>query len=189
MIPSYGWLANTFAPAEQEGISFDPNLPTRRQEYALFADVVRSLRPEIALDLGTGYIPTWHVAPYIAAALGTEVHCVDMDPRTLTMPLHRSIIRECMSFLDETWVPPLLYYPLVYSISVFEHLPGEGHSRIARRLSEWLEPGGIFFLTVDGVDPAILAFLYSEWFDCGERSPDPDAHLQPAVSFLIGRRR
>lgn len=70
----------------------------------------------------------------------------------------------CIDFIKQSYtqvnayrndfIPPLLYddeqFEMVYSVSVFSHLPPEDHAAWLKEFARILTPGGFCFLTVEG---------------------------------------
>lgn len=189
----HGWLArNPAAPAVLANVVFDGSYPTRREEYGFLHDALKTLAERwdqlSALDAGCGYNPAIHVAPYIAGNLGLWVEAIDTDLAHLAMQFHPNIRRTFGSlaatpFQDGT-------FDVVYSISTLEHCPPLVQQRFIVEAFRLLKPGGYLLLTMDEIEPDVLAGMFAPLFDVGEERPfDPDDMLSPRVSYLIARKR
>lgn len=184
----HGWLAkDPQAPATLAGVSFDATLPTRREEYGLVYDAVATLPAARCVDLAAGYVPGWHVAPEILAALGWKVDAVDIDPRSAEMK-HCNGVRRIVADMTATGLLDGRY-PLVLSISVLEHVNDEERRRVAAEAARLAAPGALLVATADEVPPETLASWFTSRFDTGSLRPDPDEHLSPRVSYVVARRR
>ena len=149
-------------PAVIEGISVDrEGTKTRVEEYTFVRDEVKELEPGVALDAATGYVPGWHVLPYILVEMGWEVDTVDFDERTLDMPEHPKISRMVSNITDLSFYHNE-YFDLVTCISTLEHMNPEDQIKATKELLRVLRSGGMLILTADnypGVGPALLANL------------------------------
>lgn len=185
---SHGWLPrNPAAPAVVAGVHFEASLPTRREEYNLLFDSLRDVEPGLALDAGTGYIPEWHVAPYILGEMGWDVLALDFDVRHLSMPPHPNIVRRMG---DLSKLPRAALYDLVICISVLEHCSAEEREAFARDVADLTQPGALLLVTADEYEPPLLAGLFAPHFDCGhfhDLAPG-EQHLSPRVAYCLGRR-
>lgn len=185
--PGFGWLArDPDAPNVVEGVEFDGTLPTRREEYNLLANAARHDR-DVAWDAATGFIPNWHVAPYILAKLGYFVYATDHNPEHMAMPAHPEVKR----FLHDLNDPVPIEdggVDLTCCISVLEHVHHATRASFAREAARVTYPGGLLVVTADDFDPVLLAAYFSDDFDVGELHPDQSEHLTPRVGYVIGRR-
>lgn len=186
---AYGWLAkNPDLPPKVLGVSFDRDLPTRREEYHLVAKVLEKVSnfAGLILDAGTGYIPNWHVAPYIAAALGFSTFAVDTNPLHMEMPPHPKVLRSVQS-MTKIAVDKRAF-DAILSISVIEHCPDEVRAAFAKEAARLAKPGAVLLVTADEFDPELLVSTFPE-FDFGTRTSDPTTHLSPRVAYAYGTRR
>lgn len=186
MIPSYGILGKdaSLQPVVH-GVQFDPELPTRREEYHLVARVAEAVDGWHAWDAGTGFIASWHVAPYILSALNWAVDATDVNAAHLAMPADRKVTRYMRDMVEP---PPAAHYDLVISISVLEHVTPEVRTAFSAHVADVTRRGDVLLVTADEVDPVGLCCMFTPAFDFGERVPDPVEYLTPSVSFCIGRR-
>jgi SAM-dependent methyltransferase len=92
---------------------------------------------------------------YLAGSVGAKVHATDIEPYFVNeykaLRDGRGISPERLQI--ETADGRSLPYPegsfdRVYSVSVLEHIPGEGDSDCVREMARVLAPGGICLLTV-----------------------------------------
>lgn len=129
--PSHGWLAaRPTLGWVVEGVAISPNTKTRNVEYAWAAEALKALWQEGArtlLDAAAGYVPTWHMMPDIAAALGYSVTALDLQRESLEMPRRQNVLRmlgdaETLPFADGA-------FDVALSISVLEHLSAESRRR------------------------------------------------------------
>lgn len=135
---SLPWVVN--------GIHIDPATRTRREEYGWAASMATG---SMILDAATGYVPNWHVLPYIllrTPVCRTVIAC-DMDPRQAQMPYHPAIVRMqgnlmCLPYLDNQ-------FDTVFCISTLEHLDPAEQAASARELLRVCKPGGRMVLTAD----------------------------------------
>lgn len=181
----YGWLGKRDdVKGEVCGVKFDANLPTRNEEYQLLADTLKGVKPGFAYDAGTGYIPEWHVAPYILSKRGWHVDAIDSDPRHLSMPSVEGVYR---MLGDITSSGLLRGYDLVTCISVLEHVNDDTRRGFATDAHRVLKRNGLLLVTADKITPERLIALF-KGFDFGERVEDPKRMLSPRVSFAVGRK-
>lgn len=189
---SYGWLPyNPDAPDTIVGVSFDKVATrTRACEY----DLVHRLAPPAghALDAATGYVPNWHVLPYILAAMGWTVEAIDYDERHLHMPKCAGVARQLaniatLPYDDNT-------FDMTTCISVLEHCPEPVRTAFATEAARVTKPGGLIIITADnypGVTPEALANLIKVGFDVGDRDSDSysDFGGGKRVAYATGIRR
>lgn len=142
-----GWLIrDDNLPWTVNGIPVDPATRTRREEYWW---AFRQATGSIMLDAATGYVPTWHLLPYILANVPvprTIIAC-DVDPRQAQMPANAAVIRMhgnlCyLPYLDSQ-------FDCVLCISTLEHLEPTERMAAAKELLRVCKPGGKLVLTAD----------------------------------------
>jgi hypothetical protein len=186
---SYGWLGRDLnQPPCVEGITFDPYMPTRREEYALVARTLKAIGgagDRMVLDAATGFTPHQHVLPYIIANCGWTCLAIDSNPETLKMPWHPMVYRLEM---DITRIDLMGPFQAVTCISVLEHCPPEVQLTFAAAASQLVPVGGTLIITADEADPEIIPNVFPE-FDFGKRVDDPAIQLNPRVGFGVGIRR
>lgn len=181
---SYGLLAKrpNLKSEWKEAIrlGLDPDLPTRWEEYRFVLDHVRP--SDEVLDIGTGYVPDWHILPEILSPEVFGILAIDADERTLDLPLPYNVFREVHDLYDlPNWDP----FDVVLSVSVFEHLVrrDEAFGRMADLTSDRL------ILTADNTDPEYLADLSRAFgLDPGDRADQEGPSLNPEVSYLVARK-
>lgn len=189
---SHGWLQRANPRLDHvEGVKLDLiGTKTRYEEFTLLAEIAKKVRPEgnkgLALDAGTGYVPDWHIAPYILAKLGWTTLAIDTNEKTLEMRSHSHVIREIMDLRKIE--RPGEWFHLVCCISVLEHLPLRDRVDFAREAARVAVPGGWLVVTADRIPPAHLAELFLPDFDVGELTDFAYSDLEPPVSFVIGRK-
>lgn len=176
-----GWLCRDDSLSwTVNGVYVDPATRTRREEYSW---AFRQTHGSLILDAATGYVPNWHMYPYLVLNVPvprTVVAC-DFDPRQANMPAHPAIIRQhanicILPFLAEQ-------FDTVACISTLEHLPPDDRRLAAAELLRVCKPGGRLVLTAD-LAPW-LPTLYG--LPAGSDSPDEPA-LAPAVYALAMRK-
>lgn len=190
LLPSHGWLAkDEEAPSVVEGVSFDGTLPTRREEYNFLAKAAKEYDGSgyYAYDAATGYVPNWHVAPYILANLGWLVDAVDNDPRTFDMPKHPSVYRHYAD-MNEWPLSKDYVYDLIICISVLEHCDPMVKIGFVEMVYNCLRPGGVLIITADEIDPSVWPKLLGPGLDCGDLQPFDKEHLSPRVGYVVARR-
>jgi SAM-dependent methyltransferase len=158
------------------GIAIDPATRTRKEEYAW---ALAQTKGSLILDAATGYVPSWHMLPYILVNVPiprTVIAC-DVDPRQAQMPAHPAIVRmhgnlTCLPYLDGQ-------FDSVLCISTLEHLDPAERMAGAKELLRVCKPGGRLVLTAD------IAWWLPTLFGLppGSDSPD-DPALSPPVYAL-----
>lgn len=127
-MPSHGWLHRDDSLSWRIcGYDIDPATRTRREEYSWVATRLMSEVPRdqavTVLDVATGYVPGWHMMPYIAAVMGFDVTTIDHDPRTLDMPSTQNVKRHVA---DATAIPfDNESFDIVLCVSTLEHMQRE----------------------------------------------------------------
>lgn len=170
-------------------VPVDPATRTRREEYWWAAEALQALDEEhqTLLDAATGYVPGWHMMPYIAANCGYLVHAVDIDPRHMAMPAHPLVKREMADIAHMKQFPDEAF-DVVACISVLEHLGEAERERAAAELVRVARRALI--ITAD--DAPWLPELFSKFerLDLGVEVPTPAAciHLSPRVYALCARK-
>lgn len=158
------------------GIKVDPATRTRREEYTFAASMAQGT---LLLDAATGYVPGWHLLPYILTNVPvprTVIAC-DVDPRQAQMPGHPAVVRMhgnlcCLPYLDAQ-------FDSTFCISTLEHLEPAERMASAKELLRVTKPGGRLVLTAD-----LGWWLPSLFgFPVGSDSPD-EPTLSPAVYVL-----
>lgn len=186
--PKHGWLGRGPREGDVLGVKFDASLPTRNEEYQLLADTLEGVSPGSALDLATGYVPNWHVAPYILSVLGWNTLAVDVNSDHLLMPPDSRVSRE---MADITSMPQIeSKFDLIICISVLEHLGWIERQKVASEIIRLSRPGTILIVTADDYPPELFTLLFASHFKVGSREPDPseDRRLNPSVSYIVGER-
>lgn len=177
-----GWLTRDDSlPWMVNGIAVDPATRTRREEYHW---AYKQAAGSLMLDAATGYVPTWHMLPYILANVPvprTIIAC-DVDPRQSQMPPHPAVIRMngnlfCLPFLDSQ-------FDTVFCISTLEHLEPTDRAAAARELLRVCKPGGRLVLTAD-LAPWLPTLFGLE---PGSDSSD-EPKLSPPVYALVMERQ
>lgn len=146
IIDSRWLLRDDSLPWTVNGIPVDPATRTRREEYTW---ALAQLDGSLILDAATGYVPTWHMFPYIACNVPiprTVVAC-DLDPRQQDMPTHPAVVRMHASLLSLPYLDA--QFDTVCCISTLEHLRPEEAGAAARELLRVCKPGGRMVLTAD----------------------------------------
>lgn len=180
----YGWLAKRpELPAELEGVQFDPEMPTRREEFNLAAEVASTLCGRVAFDAGCGHTPERHVLAEILGKLGYFVLAMDTDPLVFEMPPALNVLRLCGP-MELARLPPETF-DLVTCISVLEHCPLEVIMRFGQQAAKIVKKGGMVVLTADEAYPEALVLAFPD-FNFGEKAPDPETHLSPRVGYAVG---
>ena len=184
----FGWLAHnpTLTRDSLEGVEFQSDLPTRWEEFAFVRDVLKTQTPGICYDAGSGYTPHQHVLPYILSRLGWTVIAVDANPATLDMPADPNVRRFCGDMTRTS--APAEAFDAILCISTLEHCTPEIQIAFMEEAARLCRPDGVLIVTTDQSQPRALAALFFNYFDVGEPSPDYGEHLDPKVSYLIGRR-
>lgn len=190
----YGWL--THDPKMNgliEGVKFDKvATKTRAEEYMLARDAALTVEGYRALDAATGYVPNWHVMPYILAKLSFIVDTIDCDPRTLDMPAHPHIVRQIGNIAAMPY--DNAEFDLVCCISTLEHCPPAVREEFAKEAARVAKPGATILLTADnypGICPGYLADLIKDDFDVGENLGDESVRFPGCkrVAFAVGTRK
>lgn len=178
----HGWLAAQPALGWTiEGIAIDPTTRTRNVEYAWAAEQLRASATGGAatlLDAASGYVPGWHMLPYIAAQIGYLVVASDLDERSLVMPPHPSIARviddiTAISADDKS-------FDVVTCISVLEHMGREHAEMAAKELCRVARMRVI--VTAD--EAPWLPDLFAPHAALGHADTFEGTHLNPTVYSL-----
>ena len=179
---AHGWLpCNDALSWTIHGVAVAPETRTRREEYHWVASVLNALGSGLhVLDAATGYVPGWHMMPYIAAACGHRVTAVDSNPTTVQMPAHPSVERAVMNISKLDY--PDDSFDAVLCISTLEHMDIADAATIVKELLRVTR--GPIILTADKADwlPSLLAGKA----DIGEPMPWAGPHLEPPVYVLDG---
>lgn len=174
-----GWLLKDDSlPWVINGIHVDPATRTRREEYHWAAGMASG---NMILDAATGYVPNWHMLPYIVLRTPicrTVVAC-DMDPRQKDMPYHPAIVRMngnlmCLPYLDGQ-------FDTTFCISTLEHLEPAEQQASARELYRVTKPGGRVVITADF--GSWIPALYGQ--PIGPHNPDEPALSPPVYAFAF----
>ena len=185
---SFGWLGrDRNQPPCVEGITFDPYMPTRREEYSLVARTIKALGgagDRMVWDAASGFTPHQHVLPYIVAQCGWTCMATDLNPATLDMPKHPRVYRLVQPMEDTNLIGP---FEVVACISVLEHVEPHIREGFARQAARLCPKGGTLIVTADEVEPDILISLFPE-FDFGARAAEPAEQMSPRVAFCVGKR-
>ena len=179
IIDSRWLLKDDFLSWTVNGIKVDPATRTRREEYTW---ALAQTSGSLILDAATGYVPTWHMFPYIATNLPiprTVIAC-DADARQQQMPPHPAVVRMysnlvCLPYLDAQ-------FDTVCCISTLEHLEPAERMASAKELLRVCKPGGRMVLTAD-----LAPWLPTLWgLPHGADAPDQPALSPPvyALSFI-----
>ena len=139
---------------------------SRYLEYPWTANALQPLDGSSLLDVGASRSPL----TILLAQLGADVVAVDQDP--LVMDLPTMATRANMIAAARRIAPRLLdarampfadgSFTRMCSVSVLEHIPGDGDSAVAEEMARVLAPGGLMALTLPfgrsyrppGPDPA-----------------------------------
>lgn len=191
---------HTFQVVDNRWLTYDPSLPdeinfvsvprkdtkTRVEEYHYALSMYRAAgKPLKILDAGAGYVPNWHVLPYILVTerARARVCAVDNDSRSLNMPPHPNIRRDIG---DMTSLPyGTNAFNFIACISTLEHLAAADRQLAMVELQRVLEPGGMIVVTADnypGITPTYLLHLLTG-------SPNDDEHNDDPETFFPGRKR
>ena len=191
---SYGWLSHRpDASGCIKGVEFDKaGTKTRAEEYGLVHNTVALTAYTTVLDAATGYVPHWHVLPYILAELGMRVETIDQDPRTMTMAGHAYVNRQIGNIASLPY--PDHSFDVVTCISTLEHCPPEVREMFASEARRVLNPGGMAIITADnypGISPSYLKGLFDDGFDTGTDRGDEEQRFPSGkrVAYLIARKR
>lgn len=188
---SYGWLGHMDFIARDElwfKIPLDPELPTRWEEFSFVQGELRKRSVGKLIDLGCGFEPKVHIMPQIASMLGYTVEAVDLRPPQLGFPIDANIARVYGNITDLNY--PNNVFDAAICISTLEHFSAE--NKIKTTIEAWriLKPGGTLIITMDEQEPEIFVDIFGKaLFDFGDRVDDPEQHLDPHVSFLVGDKR
>jgi SAM-dependent methyltransferase len=185
MTPAHGSLGRDSFRGPIEGVTFDTSLPTRNEEYGLLARVFRAEQPCFVVDAGTGYIPEWHVAPYILRNLGHPVLAIDNEPAHMHMPSDPAINRVLGDMTDIPAADGTV--DAVVCISVLEHCSADVRAAFAAEAHRILRSDGLLFITADDFDPDSWSALLPG-FDCGLRRDIGGEPLVPTVSYVLARK-
>lgn len=123
----------------------------RTLEYGLVARAGRFRPEDRVLDIGSPKL----FSLYLADTIGAEVHSTDIEDyfipeyqmlrriQKISADRFHPVVEDgrSLSFRDESFTK-------VYSISVLEHIPGDGDSRCVAEIGRVLAPGGMAMLTV-----------------------------------------
>ena len=160
----------------------------RAIEYQLIYDAARFTAADRVLDIGSPKL----LALYLAKVVGAEVWSTDIDDyflETHTLAAELEGIPESrlhaqvedgrrLTFEDA-------FFDKVYSLSVLEHIPGDGDSECAHEIGRVLKPGGRGFLTVpfspvSRIDHIKDTGVY--WTEHSERTADGEVFYQRRYS-------
>jgi SAM-dependent methyltransferase len=188
---AHGWLPRNDALSwTVRGIPVDPATRTRREEYHFVANVLDTAEPptQVLVDAATGYVPTWHMMPYVAHNMGIIVHTIDADPRTLDLPATPNGSRRIGDICALPW--PDAAFDAALCISTLEHMETLAQRQAAEELVRVTRPGGLVIVTADAA-PWLPALFGELPLDIGDPWPTPPAgaHLSPTVYALWGIRR
>ena len=170
LLESRWLLKDDSLPWVVNGIHVDPATRTRREEYH-WAHM--QAKGSLLLDAATGYVPTWHMLPYILANVPTPrtIIACDMDPRQSQMPGHAAVVRMHGNLLALPYLDA--QFDTVFCISTLEHLNPVEAVRAAAELYRVCKPNGRLVLTAD----------LAPWLPTLFGLPaGPDQPAQPALS-------
>lgn len=183
----HGWLMrNDELPWVINGVSVDPATRTRREEYTWALDMVRRYAkagPRLSLDAATGYVPTWHMWPYILSAETepTIIFTCDHDERTMSMPYCDNVVREMGDLMALPYTRG--QFDIVTCISTLEHLTPHDAQQAAYELHRVLAPGAVLIVTADEAP-----WLPALWgFSSGAERPDNELLTSPGVYAAVMR--
>ncbi len=183
----HGWMElRPDLPWTVYDVPVDPATRTRREEYWWAGDRLR-LEPEhhtTMLDAATGYVPNWHVLPYIAANLGYSVTTIDQNPLTMQMDADSSVTRQVG---DITALP---YedgaFDVVACISVLEHL-SDGERRQAA--AELVRVARHSLIVTADAFPGLADLFRPLGVEVGQHLlPEAMIHLSPPVYALYATK-
>lgn len=161
----YPNLLNDLVKLSREIIGFFPKTSIRMFEYPWLVDTVQNLNqnefnlPNLKIiDIGAGV----SVLPFYLAENGYTVLTIDSHPSTERKLedmenwnewgfLDYSLLNEKITSLREdaaTYIPSDKM-DIAYSISVIEHMPSDTRKKLIQNVSNWLEEGGFFLITMD----------------------------------------
>lgn len=181
---AHGWLARNDALGwVVEGVDISPATRTRNVEYRWAADQLMPKNGITLLDAASGYVPGWHMLPYIAQKLGYITVAVDIDERYKQMPPAHSVKRETgditsMRFADAS-------FDVVACISTLEHLSPADQALAARELCRIARNKVI--VTAD--EAPWLPELFLPYLVIGDQWDFAGDHLSPPVYALSGTPR
>jgi len=191
---SYFWLSHDpDALGILENVSFDKAATrTRAEEFRLARDKAKAWNGYRALDAATGYVPNWHVFPYILAALSYTVNTIDNDIRTMDMPHNSRVTRKVGDIANLPYLSRA--FDFVSCISVLEHCGRDTQTGFAKEAARVITDGGLLVVTADnypGMDPSALANLFKEDFDIGEYNGDETERFPNGkrVAALVAQRK
>lgn len=181
---AHGWLARDDSLGwTVEGVNIAPETRTRNVEYRWAADQLLPKRGITLLDAASGYVPTWHMLPYIAAKLGYLTVAVDMNEASLSMPACVGVRRELgditsLRYADDS-------FDAVACISTLEHLGPTEQALAARELCRIARHKVI--ITAD--EAPWLPELFLPYLVIGDQWDFAGDHLSPPVYALSGTPR
>ena len=187
----FGWLKidyplrKLFAESWPEAAK----LPTRPEEFTLATEMLQHCSH--ILDAGTGYIPEYHILPYMLAKRGhvlvskRRVVAMDHNKDHLKMPEHKLVKRMMGDILDLPFEDR--EFDGVACISVLEHLPNKDVEAAIKELARVCD--GVIVLTMDNREPRVFADILSRCgIDPGQPTYLPGHNMTPIVSFVVGHR-
>jgi SAM-dependent methyltransferase len=168
----------------------------RTLEYRLVFDELLPQRSDVILDIGSPKL----FSLYVAERFGTEICATDIE---------EYFIPDYGYFGAMRGIPPERYRLLradgrklqfadgafnkVYSISVLEHIPGEGDSECMKEIARVLRPGGLCLLTVPFAPQSREEFRRAKDFywssKSGDVREDGDVFFQRRYSELDLQKR
>lgn len=168
-----GWLlADAEAGWTVNGIAVAPATRTRNIEYAW---ALAQVEGSLILDAATGYVPTWHMFPEIAANVPVPrtIIATDIDPRQRDMPPHPAVVRMHASLYSLPFLDA--QFDSVCCISTLEHLQPDEVVAAARELLRVCKPGGRIVLTADLAPwlPTLFGFEHGQGMPAEPRLSPP----------------
>lgn len=187
---TYGWLPQRSDLGwDFSGIKVSPDTKTRKEEYAFACDSVAEVAAEGGLnilDAAAGWVPGWHMLPYMLANAGHRVHAVDIDFRSLKMPAHPLVKRELADISNLQGCPNKVF-DVTLCISAMEHINPVERTAIYKELVRVTKKRVIFTADEATWLPSDLLYL-CEQSNIPlqlEREQAEGEMLQPRVMFGV----
>lgn len=176
-----------------EGVHVDRSTKTRVEEYTFVRDEAEKLAGFRAIDAATGYVPDWHMLPYILANMGWEVCTFDIDPRTMDMPEDPNVHRRIASLSALPYANSSC--DLLTCISTLEHVAPEVREAFASEAARVCTRGATLIVTADnypGITPLELAAPFTPYFEVDLNDHPDESRPFPGgkrVAYFTGTRR
>ncbi|MBV8847969.1 MAG: class I SAM-dependent methyltransferase [Methylobacteriaceae bacterium] len=132
---------------------------------AVSKNILDAVRPHISLDASSRVLDfgcgCGRVLVYLEDAVGCQMTGSDIDGEAIAWC--RDNLGGFANFVQNGALPPLpladARFDLVYSVSVFTHLPERMQFQWLRELQRVTRPGGFLLLTTRGIDQVPLTWL------------------------------